>query len=162
MNQAEQNYIHGTAAKKIEYDVYEENNVLKAKRKHKTNNKAKLKVLCNIFVVFVLIFLVIFRYAMITELNYNIDKSLKEYNTIKNENSILRVNIEKETDLYKIKEIAENKLGMHKPDKFQIVYVNVPKNDFSVVSEEYSGSKKNNNLFGVLTDKLGKLTHLVY
>lgn len=162
MIETEKNYVHGTAARKLEYDVYEENKVLKAKRTRKSNNRAKFNLILSIFVVFILIFLVIYRYALITELNYNIDKSIKNYSEIKNENSILKVDIEKDTDLSRIRQIAEDKLGMHKPDKFQMVYVNVPKNDYSIVSQTYYSTGANASLFGMITDKLGKLTHLIY
>jgi cell division protein FtsL len=160
--ETEKTYVHGTAAKKLEYNVYEENKVLKAKRKQKSNNRAKFNLILSILVVFAFIFLVIYRYALITDLNYSIDKSIKNYNEIKNENSILKVDIEKDTDLSKIRQIAEDKLGMHKPDKFQVIYVNVPKSDYSIVSQTYSSSGKNANLFGMITDKLEKLTHLIY
>jgi cell division protein FtsL len=158
----EKSYINGSLARKLEYDVYEENKVLKAKRKQKSNNRAKFNLILIIFVVFSLVFLIIYRYAFITELNYNIDSSIRKYNEIKNENSILKVDIEKDTDLSKIMQIAEEKLGMHKPDKFQVVKVNVPKNDYSIVSLKYDYSGNNSNLFGLITDKLGKLTHLIY
>lgn len=161
MNQAEQNYVHGTAARKLDYDVYEENHVLKQKKKHKTNNKFKLKLLCSILVVFSLVFLLVYRYAVITELSYNIDKTSQNLSKIQNENSILEVDIENATDLNKIQELAENKLGMHKPDKYQVVYVNVPKSDFAVVSEDYSKNAKASNLFGMLAEKVGKLSHLI-
>lgn len=162
MIDAGKSYINGTAARKLEYDVYQENKVLKAKRKQKNNNRAKFNVILSILVVFSIIFLVIYRYALITELNYNIDKSVKSYNEIKNENSILKVDIEKDTDLSKIRQIAEEKLGMHKPDKFQVIYVNVPKIDYSIVSLKYDYSGNNTNLFGLISDKFGKLTHLIY
>jgi cell division protein FtsL len=158
--ETEKSYISGTSARKLSYDVYEENTVLKAKRKQKSNNRAKFNLVLSIFVVFILVFLVIYRYALITELNYNINESLKSYSEIKNENSILKVDIEKDTDLSKMRQIAEDKLGMHKPDKFQVIYVNVPKDDYSIVSKTYDSN--NTNLFVMITDKLGKLTQLVY
>jgi cell division protein FtsL len=158
--ETEKSYISGTSARKLSYDVYEENTVLKAKRKQKSNNRAKFNLVLSIFVVFILVFLVIYRYALITELNYNINESLKSYSEIKNENSILKVDIEKDTDLSKMRQIAEDKLGMHKPDKFQVIYVSVPKSDYSIVSKTYDSN--NTNLFIMITDKLGKLTQLVY
>lgn len=160
MIETEKNYILGTSARKLSYDVYEENTVLKAKRKQKSNNRAKFNLVLSIFVVFILVFLVIYRYALITELNYDINESLKSYSEIKNENSILKVDIEKDTDLSKIRQIAEDKLGMHKPDKFQVIYVNVPKSDYSIVSKTYDSN--NSNLFVMITNKLGKLTQLIY
>lgn len=163
MIQKGKSYVYGTAAEKLEYDVYEENKVLKAKKNEKTQNKVKLKMVLNIFIVFSLCFGVIFRYALITELNYKINKTNISYNDIKNENSRLKVDVEKQMDLQKIREIAEKKLGMQKPDKFQIAYVNVPKTDFTIVADsvkDESGIK--GNLFLGILNKAEKFTHLLY
>jgi cell division protein FtsL len=156
-------YIYGTAAEKLEYDVYEENKVLKAKKVQKTQNKVKLKMVFNILIVFILFFGVMYRYALITELNYKINKTNISYNEIKNENARTKVEVEKQMDLQKIKETAEKKLGMQKPDKFQVVYVNVPKSDYTVVADnvkEDSGVK--NNLFLGILNKVEEFTHLLY
>ncbi len=150
-------YIHGTAAEKLQYDVYEENKVLKAKQNQRNNNRTKYKIVRNVILVFALTFLVIYRYAVITEMNYNIDKVNDKYNEMKNENSRIKVDIEKQMDLGKIREIAENSLGMHKPDKYQIVYVNVPKEDFAAVSETYANSDKSGNALVGLFNKVVKL-----
>ena len=46
---------------------------------------------------------------------------------------MLRVQIETMTDLNEIKEAAESRLGMQMPDKSQIVYIRVPRNDYTVM-----------------------------
>jgi cell division protein FtsL len=156
-------YIYGATAEKLEYDVYEENKVLKAKKTEKTQNKVKLKMVFNILIVFVLIFSVMYRYALITELNYKINKTNISYNEIKNENSRLKVDVEKQMDLQKIKEIAEKKLGMQKPDKYQIEYVNVPKSDYTRVADaaKIDSGVKSNLFLGIL-NKVEEFTHLLY
>lgn len=163
MIQKGKSYVYGTAAEKLEYDVYEENPVLKAKKTEKSQNRVKLKMIFNIFIIFALCFAVIFRYALITELNYKINKTNISYNIIKNENTRLKVGVEKDTDLQKIKEIAEKKLGMQKPDKFQIVYVNVPKADFTIVADAAKvDSSIKSSLFLGIENKVEKFTHLLY
>ena len=168
MLQNGKSYVFGTAAKKLEddidvYDVYKENKVLKNKKIERLNNKVKLKIVFCVAVVFVLCFGVIFRYAQITELNYNINKSNKSYNELKNENSRLRVDIEKSTDLQKIREMAETKLGMQKPDRFQVVYVNVPKSDFTKASStDHEENTVGTSSFTAMLSKARKLTHWVY
>ncbi len=163
MLQAHENYVYGTAAEKIQYDVYEENNVLKAKKKQKAYNKIKLKVVMLILLAFGLCLTVIVRYAMITELNYSINKELKKYNEIKNENSRLKVAIDKDLDLGRIKETAEKKLGMQKPDKYQIVYMKVAKNDYTEVADTYRNvNKANNSMFAAVRDKLWGIVRFLY
>lgn len=155
-------YLDGTSAKKIEYDVYEENEVLKRKKIQKKNNKIKTKVVLYVFAIFALSFIVMTRYTCITELNYNIDKAYRDYENMVNENSKIKIAIEREVDLQSVKGIAEEKLGMHKPDKYQVVYMSVPKSDFTQVADVYMNNKNTgNNMFAILADKFSKFSHLI-
>ncbi|RCX16564.1 hypothetical protein DFR58_11057 [Anaerobacterium chartisolvens] len=156
------NYIHGSAAPKIEYDVYEENKVLKAKKTQRSNNKAKLKMVFAIFLVFIAGSAVMLRYTMITQINYSIDSRNKEYARISNENAKLEIAIQQEMDLVKVKEIAESKLGMHKPDKYQIVYVNIPRENLSIVSEKYKEKSSGEEVLKSVLNKLEELVALLY
>ena len=159
MIQKDYNYINGNAARQLDYDVYEENKVLKAKKQYKNNRAAKLKLVLSIISVFAAGLLIVFRFALITQMSYNINESEKTYNKIRNENSLIRMQVEKDADLTRIKELAETKLGMQKPDKSQIVYVRVPKSDYTVVlnsPEEADGIKGN-----VFTGILNKVTGFI-
>lgn len=147
-------YVYGTLAKQIQYDVYEENEVLKEKKKYRLNRITKFKAVVSILLIFALGFIVAYRYALITDLNYKISKLEREYENLRDENSRLKVAVEKDTDLPRIKEAAEKKLGMQKPDKYQIVYIRVPKSNFTVTSETYKNSIKNNNLLAVILTKV--------
>ena len=164
MIQKGSNYVYGTAAEKIEYDVYEHNEVLKEKKRMRNNAKAKWKGVFGIMIIFSLCFVLMYRYALITEMSLTATKSEKEYNEIKNENSRLRVEIEKQTDIDTIKKIAEEKLDMHKPEKNQIVYIYVPKNDYTVVSEDYETKEElqNKGMLATLLDKVDKFTSILY
>lgn len=163
MIQAGKNYVYGTAAEKLEYDVYEGNKVLKDKKRQRANNKAKLKMVCNILIVFAACFTVMYRYALITDLGYNIHKANKTYKEVLNENTRLKIAIEKEMDLNKVREIAETKLGMHKPYKHQIIYVKVPKNDFTKIPDDYNQTGNTvENLFAMIFERVGKFASLLY
>ncbi len=128
------NYVYGSAAPKIEYNVYEENKVLKQKKKQRVNNKLKLKVVFTIITFFAAFFQIIFMYAQITEVNYELSELNKKYSDVKNGNIQLKLEIQKSTDLNRIKEVAETRLDMQKPDKYQIVYVKVPKKDVTKIA----------------------------
>ncbi|MCX7746960.1 MAG: cell division protein FtsL [Clostridia bacterium] len=163
MKHTKQTYVYGTAAKKIQYDVYEENRVLKEKRLRKRNNKAKVRTVLSILVAFVLGAVVVYRYALITEQNYNLSKLTKNYESLKNENLRYLVDIEKDTDLANIKEIAESRLGMQNPDKYQIVHMKVPKSDYTRVSDTYmNAQKQKNGIIASLVDKLNQMTGFLY
>lgn len=165
MIKAADNYVYGSTAPELKpelkYDVYEENPVLKAKKKQKSYYKVKLRLAGYVLFIFVMCLVVAYRYALITEINYNIEKATREYNYIKNKNVLLKVEMEKELDLNKIKQIAEEKLGMHKPNKYQIVYVNVPKNDFSKVESTYEESGIRSNILTILADKFTQFARLL-
>jgi len=135
--QKRNNYVYGTAAEKIEYDVYKHNEVLKEKKKYRANRLIKVKMVAGILLLFSLGLIVMYRYALIAEINFKISSKEKQYEELKNENSRLKVAIENETNLSKITQVAQNELGMQKPDKYQIVYIEVPKTSFTVTSEQY-------------------------
>lgn len=162
MIEAGDKYVYGTAAKKLEYDVYENNKVLKAKKQQRNNNKVKLRMVFNLVFVFSLVFAMMYRYALITEMNYEIDKLNVQYNKIRDENSRLKLEIEKTMNLASIEKIAEEKLGMQKPDKNQIVYVSVPKNDYTIASDTYGKNLKDKGVFAVFFNKIGGLANLLY
>lgn len=153
-------YIEGSAVRKLEYDVYEENKVLKAKKRYKSNRKVKAKMTLAIITVLVAALAVMWRYAIITKTSYEIDQKEKIYNELRNENALLRVQIESETDLTSIKETAENKLGMRTPQKSQIIYVKVPRNDYTVVMQEEDKAPGDDNFINVFISKVASLAKL--
>lgn len=163
MIQTGKNYVYGTAARKLEYDVYEENRVLKEKKKARSNNKTRLKAVCSILFVFACCLLIMYRYAVITELGYSVNKLDRVYNELKNENSHLRLALERDTDLDNIKKVAEERLGMQKPDRYQIVYINVSRSDFTSLAEGYKSSGGGNeNMLAALMEKVGRFIRLLY
>lgn len=149
------NYVYGTAAEKIEYDVYTENRVLKAKKKQKSYMVQKTKAVLCLMTVFMLGTLVMYRYALITKTNFDINKQTKAYNDLVKENDRLKIKIDQSMDLQKIKEVAEAKLGMQKPEKYQINYIAVNKSDVTKISEEYSGKVSQNSVLKKIIGLLG-------
>jgi len=130
----EKSYVDGTAVRKIEYNVYQENKVLKAKNKARANTKVKVRILFCIGIIFAAFAILMYRYALITDLNYKINSLYKDYEGIKNDNIRLTVEIDKGMDLKRIRKIAETELGMREPEKHQIVRLNITKNDYTKVA----------------------------
>ena len=161
MIQKDYDYVQGSTARQLQYDVYEENTVLKAKKRYKNNRKVKLRLIVSILAVLVAGLTVMYRFTAITQLSYDINQSEKVYNELRNKNSILKVKVETETNLTSIKEIAETRLGMQKPDKSQIVYIQVPRNDYTVVmkTQDQSGGNED-NIFNVMVSKMAALVRL--
>lgn len=161
MKQKDYEYIQGSAARQLDYDVYEENRVLKAKKQYKNNRKAKFKLVISILAVLIAGLAVVYRFALITQISYNINQSQKEYYDLRNQNSIIRVQVEQDTDLTSIKQVAETRLGMQKPDKSQIVYISVEKNDHTVVmNTKDEDTETDANIFTAFISKVAGLFNL--
>lgn len=146
---ANNKYVYGSAAEKIRhdqknisnssnsyYDLYEQNAVLKSKKTARNNAKLKKRIIVNIFLIFGMCAVIMSRYAQISQMNYDNNNLSKEYTALKNENTRLSLEIEKAMSLQSIRDIAENKLNMHTPEKSQIVYINVPKQDVIILAEK--------------------------
>jgi len=169
--QKDYEYIQGSTARQLQpveeavsqprYDVYEENTVLKEKRKYKSYRKVKFRLVLSILLAFFAGLTVMYRFAVITQLSHDLNKKEQLYDTLRNENAILRVKVETNTDLEQIKEIAETKLGMQKPDKNQIVYIKVPRNDYTIVlnTPEKEGGE-GDNIFKTIIKRIAGLIRL--
>ncbi len=135
-------YVYGSLAPKlperverpIEKKRVQQQQVLKPIPNERIIPKAKM-ILGVLFVV-ALAFVIIYRFSAIAELNYQMGILNDQYNQLRDDNRKLEVEIETSINLNRVKEIAETKLGMHKPELYQIVLVNVPKNNYSVVVDQ--------------------------
>lgn len=155
MIQADKNYVYGSTAEKIKYDVYEENKVLREKKRQRNNYKLKVKLVFSILLAFTAGLTIMYRYAVITQLNYKVNSAYEEYNNLKNKNVKLKAEIESQIDLQKVKEYAQSELGMQKPDKYQVVYVNIPSSDYTEISDTYKKqAQANQNAFTRLWNKV--------
>jgi len=148
-------YVQGTAAERLAYDVYEENTVLKTKKKQKSYAKVKFKAVCCLLAIFAVGTFTMYRYATITKLNYSLAKQTKVYNDLVKDNSILNVQIEQAMDLQKIRSVAENTLGMQKPEKYQTKYVSVAKDNYTKVSAAYANEAGSNTILAWFQNVLG-------
>lgn len=150
-------YIHGTSAEKIDYDIYNHNRVLKEKRQLKSAAGLKFRLFFVVVVALSLGLLVMYRYTAITELNFKISKLNGEYSRIINDNQSFRVAIDKQTNLSSISLAATDKLGMQEPDKYQINYIRIPKANYTVAKTIYEESPQSDGLFSWLAKLEGWL-----
>ena len=86
--------------------------------------KFKFSVMTKVVILFALGLFVIFRFAQITELGYEINKVNSKREVFINENEKLKINIEKETNLSEIRKKAETDLNLYPPNDSQIIYIN--------------------------------------
>jgi len=148
-------YVYGSAAPKIpvEHQSHTENKVVRrvsSKPLPSGSSIPKVQMIfCIVFMVAVS-FVILYRYSLISELNYRMSKLTEEYNRLRDENRALNVEIETSINLDYVKEFAETRLNMHKPDSYQIVTVSVPKSDYSVVVDQsyIDSATENTSLIG--------------
>jgi hypothetical protein len=135
-------YEYGSTAQNIKYDEYQENTFLKNKRKKMGYRKIKTRMFLLSLMVFACGMMIMYRYAMITDMNYQIDAARSKYHRMENDNIFVRMSMQNELDLSKLREVAENRLRMHEPRGDQMVMVHVPKEDYiEILVEKHQHTK---------------------
>lgn len=88
-----------------------------------------LKKVALVSLFFALFFMICYRYSVINEKFLGIKKLKNELTMVQAVNGQLQADIESKTDLTYVENYAKYQLGMQKPSKSQIQYVNVEKED---------------------------------
>ncbi len=96
----------------------------------------KAKMITCIVCMVAICFVMLYRFSAIAKLNYTMGVLNDKVSQLRDENRMLEVDIGTSINLERVKEIAETKLGMHKPESYQVVVVSVPKNNYSVVMDQ--------------------------
>ena len=124
-------YNYGTSAFK-----YEETKKPEPPRVQKKARKIDKPFAISFAIAVVLAFALLGRYSEITEKTARIESLKKEYETVSSQVVAKNFELERNIDLKKIEEIATTKLNMQRPEKHQLVYVNMNNCDYCEVSEE--------------------------
>ncbi len=123
----------------IEEKREKEKNELKEKRRAAQLNEAKrLRMRVNrvlntvrAVLVFAVAFIIINRYVEINEASSRVQELKKEYSDQLATNQDLQAKIDKSVDLKKLQTLAGEKLGMVRPEQYQIFYVDMGMGDYS-------------------------------
>ncbi len=102
--------------------------------------KGKLKTFIKCAIVFVLAIFMVYRYVQISETGAKINELQKKYSGLSGSAQELQSKIDKSIDLEGLEKRAEEDLGMVRPDRNQIFYVDMNGDNYgeSVKSEEKS------------------------
>ena len=153
-------YVAGSLAKKYEEEQQTEiqyerfvRQKEKAVVRPQMSTASKVKWTLAVVVGFLAVLTVTYRYNMISEANLKAIKLKSELETVSSQLSLAIMNVEQGANLSEIEAYAKQKLGMQKPDKNQIVYVdssNVASN-METSSSEVANSflDKVKNFFGI-------------
>ncbi|MBO4897259.1 MAG: hypothetical protein J5590_03070 [Clostridia bacterium] len=132
-------YTYGTSALKIEKT--EPRKKVKRGTAKKVSKKYVRSNMLGILVVTSLAFLLLARYAIITEKTTRLTKLRAEYETANSMVVQKEFDLEREVDLQKIEEIATTKLGMQRPEKNQMVYITMDNSDYTEKAESVDASR---------------------
>lgn len=102
----------------------------KTKKKSSTKVKYNYSAVARLIILAVFAFSVLCRGVMITDKANELSTLKKELNDIKAKNQELQVEIDKTLDLTRIEQLASEKLNMRRPEKYQIVYINLDRVDY--------------------------------
>ena len=97
----------------------------------KTKPKRGLSGLLAVVLLFAMAFLVVSGYVEINEANNEISKLKAEYNNIVASNQAIQVKIDKAIDLTKLQEVAGERFGMVRPERYQMFYIDLAMDNFS-------------------------------
>ncbi len=130
----------------------QENELKKTNQIIRPINKAKLfkYVVSSIFVFCGCLVFVVF-YSRVTFEQASLSKLQKQYKEIQDQNAILKAELDDSFDIKKVEEIAKTKLGMAKPEKYQVRYINVPKQSYTIQKEPVE--QKDNPTFSLSSIK---------
>lgn len=127
---------------------------LAQKAKLKEERKMKTKVIAIVLCLFAVLFVISYRSSLISENFAEIKELKEELGNLEKENQQLSVSIESALNLNNIEKIAEEKLGMQKLKSDQIVYVNLPKEDYIKPASEEVVIEDDKNFFEKIIDKI--------
>ena len=131
-------YVTGSSARKYEYlDDYSKpknKHIKKVVKKTVVNEKVKVKTVLLISCLFVMLMIITYRFNIISENNLTLQNLKTDLERVQSNLASTEMGIEQSTDLTKIEAYAKQKLGMQKPDKNQVIYINTSKN-MNIVKE---------------------------
>lgn len=114
----------------------ETNPVLYEIKKKKEDKKTKKHVIMLMTVLLLLGLTVAFRFASITQINYENHELEQQYAELESQIKITKADLEGAMSISEISRIATEKLNMHKPLTYQITYINVNIEDQTELADE--------------------------
>lgn len=129
----------GTSAYQLEYDYEEQlvevNDRAKQRRWRKRRFIKRVRLIFCLGIVFAIACGVLYGNARIIQASSRVSELQAELKKVTEDNTQKLLDLEKSLDLKKVEEIATTELGMKRPEKYQIVYVDVQQNDYGEVTQ---------------------------
>ena len=110
-------------------------------------SKSKLSLILSVVAIFTMLIIISYRYNVISEKNLELQRLKINKSSVESELATTAIATEKMIDKDMVESYAKQQLGMQKPEKSQIVYIN---SKYETKVEEI----ENNNIFEKVVDKL--------
>ena len=110
-------------------------------------SKSKLSLILSVVAIFTMLIIISYRYNVISEKNLELQRLKINKSSVESELATTAIATEKMIDKDMVESYAKQQLGMQKPEKSQIVYIN---SKYETKEEEI----ENNNIFEKVVDKL--------
>ena len=117
------------------------------KKKEADIRKNKQKAIKYLVLGFLIIFGITYRNAMIDENFAKLQNLKDEVTKVQKENDQLEIAIENSMNLNNLEQEAKTQLGMQKLNSRQVVYMNLPKNDYIEPASEEIVLEKDESIF---------------
>lgn len=139
--------------------IREEKRRAAAKLRLKSRRRMNFFLICAILALSVSAYFMISKNVQLHETNSEISRLEKELSGLESTTSQKIFELEQSVDLDAVEEIATTRLNMQRPEKYQIVYVDVPMEDVTeVTANDVEGvenqianiaKKMKDNIFGI-------------
>jgi cell division protein FtsL len=131
-------YVYGNVAYDLEQEIAPKIKKNTSNNKKTTKKFSKLKMVSKIIVVFALSFVLVYRFAIILELTYDIRNVKTEIASVIDANENIKIDLAEKNNLKDIEKVAVGNRGMIIPEQNQIQYVCVK--PLTPTTDKYSPS----------------------
>lgn len=132
---------------------------LSRKQKLQQQRRLNFQVICVIIALFCAAYFMISQNVQVNDTANQIKDLKKELAVLESNTSQKTFELEQSVDLNKVEEIASTRLNMQRPEKYQLVYINIKTDDVTEVTADHVEGVKNqlgstanklkNNVFGI-------------
>ena len=154
-----------SAAKKYLYDlslpekktVHKEENfkLIKNTNKNSISKTNKATLVLSTLIIFAMFMIITYRYNVISEKNLQVQKLKEDLEIAKSELATSEIALEQVMDVNYVESYAKQQLGMQKPEKSQLIYVNMD-------TEDNVSKVSASNLFSQLANKIQEFMKNVF
>ncbi len=123
---AEKKYLYDLSLpeKKIKTNQ-EKFKLIKNTNKNTISKKSRATLVLTTLLVFTMLMVITYRYNVISEKNLQVQNLKEDLEVAKSELATTQIAVEKVMDINYVESYAKQQLGMQKPEKSQLIYVNM-------------------------------------